>query len=55
MNDPTHRLDPQKLSPADAARLMSRVGGECVEESVIEADVTAGAPGSEDGAMNLDA
>ena len=53
MSAPTPRLDPQKLSPADAARLMSRVSGRHVAESTIEADVTAGAPTNGDGTLNL--
>jgi hypothetical protein len=53
MNDPTPRLDPQKLSTEDAARLLSRVGGKRVEESTIEADVAAGAPTNVDGTINL--
>jgi len=53
MSAPTPRLDPQKLSPTDAARLLSRVGGRPVAESTIEADVAAGAPTNRDGSINL--
>jgi len=53
MSAPTPRLDPQKLSPTDAARLLSRVGGRPVAESTIEADVAAGAPTNGDGSLNL--
>ena len=53
MSAPTPRLDPQKLSPTDAARLLSRVGGRPVAESTIEADVAAGAPTNGDGSINL--
>ena len=53
MSAPTPRLDPQKLSSTDAARLLSRVGGRPVAESTIEADVAAGAPTNGDGSINL--
>ena len=53
MSAPTPRLDPQKLSPTDAARLLSRVGGRPVAESTIEADVAAGSPTNGDGSLNL--
>ena len=53
MSTPAPRLDPQKLSPTDAARLLSRVGGRPVAESTIEADVAAGAPTHGDGSLNL--
>ena len=53
MSTPAPRLDPQKLSPTDAARLLSRVGGRPVAESTIEADVAAGAPTNGDGSINL--
>ena len=53
MNDPTPRLDPQKLSPGDAARLMTRVSGRHVAESTIDADVAAGAPTNGDGTLSL--
>ena len=50
---PTPRLDPQKLSPEDAARLLSKVGGILVAESTIVADMAAGAPINGDGTLNL--
>ncbi len=53
MSTPTPRLDPQKLSPKDAARLLSKVGGKVVAESTIAADVANGAPTNGDGTLNL--
>ena len=53
MSVPTPRLDPQKLSPADAALLLTKVGGKVVTESTITADMAAGAPTNSDGTLNL--
>ncbi len=53
MSVPTPRLDPQKLLPADAARLMSRVSGRPVAETTIEADLANGAPTNGDGTLSL--
>ena len=53
MSAPTPRLDPQKLTPADAARLLSKVGGKVVAESTIAADVASGAPTNGDGTISL--
>lgn len=53
MSAPTPRLDPQKLSPTDAALLLSRVGGRRVQDTTIETDVAADAPRNEDGALSL--
>ncbi len=46
-------LNPTALPLADAARLLSAVGGERVDVEMIEADVVVGAPTNADGSMNL--
>jgi len=45
--------DPQALNLADAARLLSRVGGQPVTEAMLQADLEAGAPANADGTINL--
>ena len=47
------RTDPSALSLADAARLLSRVGGWSVTEAMLEADVASGAPTNPDGTLHL--
>jgi hypothetical protein len=47
------RLDPLALGVADAAKLLSRVGGQTVAEATIRGDVEAGAPVNADGTINL--
>jgi hypothetical protein len=46
-------LNPNALSVANAARLLSKVSGERVTEEMIQADLTAGAPTNCDGSINL--
>lgn len=46
-------LNPTALSLADAARLLSAVGGQAVTVEMLEADVAAGAPTNADGTLNL--
>jgi hypothetical protein len=58
MNDarddmPAGGLNPNALSVANAARLLSKVGGERVTEEMIRADLAAGAPVNTDGTINL--
>lgn len=47
------RLDPAALPVADAAKLLSRAGGQTVAESTIRDDLDAGAPANADGTINL--
>ena len=47
------RFDPLRLTIADAARLLARVGGRRLDEDVIRADVEDGAPTNADGTLNL--
>lgn len=49
----SRRFDPTRLSIADAARLLARVGGRRLDESAIRTDVECGAPTNEDGTINL--
>jgi hypothetical protein len=46
-------LSPTALTVADAARLLTKVGGQLVSEQMIEADVAHGAPANADGTINL--
>jgi hypothetical protein len=41
------------LTLADAAQLLSRVGGQPVSVSMIQADLASGAPVNADGTLNL--
>lgn len=47
------RLNPSAMSIADAARVLSRIGGQAVTEQMLRADIDAGAPTNRDGALNL--
>lgn len=46
-------LNPAALSAEDAARLLTRVGGQPVTVAMLEADREAGAPRNADGTINL--
>jgi len=46
-------ISPAALSLADAARLLSKVGGQPITEDVLRDDVEAGAPTNADGTLNL--
>jgi hypothetical protein len=47
------RLNPGALTVADAARVLTRLGGKAVTEEMLRADLDAGAPTSADGTINL--
>lgn len=47
------RLNPAAMSPADAARVLTRVGGSPVTEDMLRADIDAGAPTNADRSINL--
>ncbi|MBP9032305.1 MAG: hypothetical protein KBG29_00335 [Pseudomonadales bacterium] len=47
------KLNPTALPVAEAARLLSAVGGQAVTVEMLEADVAAGAPTNADGTLNL--
>ena len=47
------RLNPAALGVADAARVLSRIGGKPVTEEMLRADIDAGAPTNADGSINL--
>ena len=49
----TQPLSPTSLTPADAARLLTRAGGQPVSVEIIQADLAAGAPANADGTINL--
>jgi hypothetical protein len=46
-------LSPTSLTVADAARLLTKVGGQPVTVGMLEADLAAGAPANTDGTINL--
>jgi hypothetical protein len=46
-------LNPAALTPEDAARLLTRVGGQAVTVEMLHADRKAGAPRNADGTINL--
>ena len=47
------RLNPAALDVADAARVLTRLGGKPVTEAMLRADIDAGAPTNADGTLNL--
>ena len=47
------RLNPAALPVADAARVLTRLGGKSVTEMMLRADIDAGAPVNSDGTLNL--
>lgn len=47
------RLNPAALALADAARVLSRLGGGGATEAMLRADIDAGAPTNADGTINL--
>ena len=51
--NPTPTLNPTALSKVDAAQLLTKVGGTPISVSMLDADVTAGAPTNTDGTINL--
>ena len=48
-----HQLRPTALTPENAARLLSSLGGKTVTVEMIRADIDAGAPSNADGTINL--
>ena len=46
-------LNPNALSLANAARMLTRAGGHPITVDMLEADVVAGAPTNPDGTINL--
>ena len=53
MTKKDNSFNPAALSVADAARLLTRVGGQRISEAMIERDIDAGAPTNDDGTINL--
>jgi len=47
------KLNPAALKPADAARLLTQIGGQPVTPAMLDADTAAGAPRNADGTFNL--
>jgi hypothetical protein len=47
------RLNPAALGVADAARVLSRIGGKPVTDAMLRADIDAGAPTNVNGTINL--
>lgn len=53
MGDQENKLNPTALPVADAARLLSAVGGQAVTVEMLHADIAVGAPANADGTINL--
>lgn len=47
------RLNPAAMPVADAARVLTRLGGKPVTEAMLRADIDAGAPTNANGTVNL--
>ena len=47
------RLNPAALTVADAARVLTRMGGKSVTAEMLRADIEAGAPTNANGTINL--
>jgi len=52
-DDSRKPINPTALAIADAARLLAKVGGPSITESMLRDDVSAGAPTNADGTINL--
>lgn len=50
---PKPRLSPTAIPLADAALLLTKMGGEPISEKMLQADIAAGAPVNADGTLNL--
>jgi hypothetical protein len=50
---PSPSLNPASLTVADAATLLSKVGGTSVTAAMLDADRQAGAPANPDGTLHL--
>jgi hypothetical protein len=46
-------LNPTALALADAAKLLTKLGGQAVTEAMLHADIEAGAPTNANGTLNL--
>lgn len=47
------RLNPAAMPIADAAMVLTRLGGQEVTEAILRVDIEAGAPTNADGTLNL--
>lgn len=47
------RLNPAAMPIADAAMVLTRLGGQEITEATLRADIDAGAPTNSDGTLNL--
>ena len=52
-DDSRKPINPAALSLADAARLLTKVGGPSITEAMLRDDVAAGAPTNAGGTINL--
>lgn len=52
-HSPTGGLNPNALTLANAARMLTRAGGQPVAVEMLQADLVAGAPANADGTINL--
>lgn len=47
------RLDPARMTVADAARVLTHIGSSPVTDEMLKGDIDAGAPTNADGTINL--
>jgi hypothetical protein len=52
-DDGKHSFSPTSLTVVDAARLLTRAGGQPVTVDMLKADLAGGAPVNDDGTINL--
>jgi hypothetical protein len=52
-DDGKHSFSPTSLTVPDAARLLTRAGGQSVTVDMLKADLASGAPTNSDGTINL--
>jgi len=53
MSSDATAVDPNRLTPAQAAKILSAAGGVRIPLEQIEADLAEGAPTNSDGTLNL--
>jgi len=52
-DDAPKTMNPTALPAADAAQVLTKIGGRLVTETMLRADIDAGAPTNADGTFNL--
>ena len=52
-DDAPHSMNPNALTVADAAQLLTKAGSRLLTEATLRKDIDAGAPTNPDGTLNL--